>query len=319
MGTHTNSNADATDADFAEAVINGLTGPARAIPSRFLYDARGSRLFEEITDLDEYYPTRTEMELLARHAPCLADKTPPGSALVEFGSGSSRKTEILLESLPEVSVYLPIDVSATALSEAEQRLTERFPDLKVISVVGDFCQPLDLPEEASAAPRLGFFPGSTIGNLMPDEARGLLAHFGEVLGHGARLVVGVDLKKDTDILHSAYNDERGVTAQFNLNLLHRINRELGGDFDVDRFEHVALYNDDLGRIEMHIEAKAPQTVNVLGHEISFRAGDRIHTENSYKYTRDQFSTLATDSGWSPADVWIDDGNLFSVHELVRTD
>ena len=306
----------ADDNDFASAVLDGLSKRDKSLPCRFFYDARGSELFEEITRLPEYYPTRTEAAILEANSEEIARDIPDGSVLVEFGSGSSLKTEILLRRLPRLRTYVTIDVSVAALHEAKERLSRRFPALEVRSIVGDFSQPRELPADLSGAQKTGFFPGSTIGNLTRPEAVELLQVFRRVLNPGARLIVGVDLKKDPRRLVLAYNDAAGVTAAFNLNLLVRINRELGGTFNLDSFKHEAIYNPREGRIEMHLESTCDQEVRVLGRRIRFKRGERIHTENSYKYTVAEFQALAQTAGWQPRRVWTDDDRFFSVHELI---
>ena len=305
----------ADENDFAGAVLEGLSKPSKTLPCRFFYDARGSELFEEITRLPEYYPTRTEAAIFDANAAEIVDGVPDGGVLVEFGSGSSLKTEILLRQL-RLGAYVSIDVSDSALKDATVRLAAHFPTLDVRPIVGDFSYPVALPRDLLGRHKTGFFPGSTIGNLTPVEAGRLLQVFRGVLSPGGRLIVGVDLKKDARKLVLAYNDAAGVTAAFNLNLLVRINRELGGTFDLDAFRHEAIYNPREGRIEMHIESKKDQTVGVSGRRIHFRAGERIHTENSYKYSIAQFQELARTADWQPRRVWTDADNLFSVHELV---
>jgi dimethylhistidine N-methyltransferase len=305
------------DDEFASAVVDGLSRPQKTLPCRFFYDARGSELFEEITRLPEYYPTRTEAAILAAHAGEMADGIPDGGVLVEFGSGSSRKTEILLQERPQLRAYIMIDVSASALEDARKRLASRFPALDVRPVVADFSYPVALPADLAECHRTGFFPGSTIGNLNPVEAQRLLRVFRAVLSPGSRLIVGVDLKKDLRTLLPAYNDASAVTAAFNLNLLARINREITpGAFDLTAFRHEAIYNPRDGRIEMHLVSLKDQDVIVLGHGFHFRQGETIHTENSYKYTVRQFQDLARASAWRPTRVWTDANALFSVHELV---
>ncbi len=301
---------------LAAAVIDGLSRPQKTLPCRFFYDARGSELFEEITRLPEYYPTRTEAAILEAHAAEMVGAMPRSGALVEFGSGSSLKTEILLRHLPRLGCYVSIDVSASALEEAARRLAARFPTLDVRPIVGDFSHPIGLPAAVAARPKTGFFPGSTIGNFTPVEAQRLLGVFRTVLSPGGRLIVGADLKKDARKLVLAYNDAAGVTAAFNLNLLARINRELGGAFDLAAFRHEAIYNPRDGRIEMHLVSTRAQEVAICGRRFRFRAGESIHTENSYKYSIGQFQDLARSAGWQPRRVWTDAGNLFSVHELV---
>jgi dimethylhistidine N-methyltransferase len=306
----------AEEEDFASAVIAGLSQPSKSLPCRFFYDARGSELFEEITRLPEYYPTRTETAILETHAQDMAKTVPSSGVLVEFGSGSSTKTEILLRCLPGLRAYVAVDVSESALRDAAARLGAIFPTLEVRTIVADFSYPVAMPKDLAEVPKTGFFPGSTIGNLTPAEAGGLLRVLRGVLSSSGNLIVGVDLKKDARRLVLAYNDAAGVTAAFNLNLLTRINRELGGTFDLAAFRHEAIYNPKEGRIEMHLESLSAQEVRVAGRRFRFRAGERIHTENSYKYTIGQFQELALSASWEPRRVWTDAEGLFSVHELV---
>lgn len=305
----------ATD-EFGQAVLDGLSKARKSLPCRFFYDATGSALFEQITELPEYYPTRTEAGILAANAREITNDIPANGVLVEFGSGSSLKTEILLRSLRRLRAYVFIDVSETALQGAAERLRRNFPRLDVRPIVGDFSNPTALPGDLVGARKTGFFPGSTIGNLTPPEAERLLQIFRAGLAPQGRLIVGVDLKKDPRRLVLAYNDAAGVTAAFNLNLLARINRELDGTFDLSAFRHEAVYNPREGRIEMHLESLRAQDVEVLGRPFRFRLSERIHTENSYKYSVHQFQQLAIAAGWSPRRVWTDADNLFSVHELL---
>jgi dimethylhistidine N-methyltransferase len=304
------------DDTFARDVVAGLARPQKTLPCRYFYDARGSELFEEITRLPEYYPTRTEAAILEAHAGEMVDAVPRGGALIEFGSGSSRKTEILLERLPRLGCYVMIDVSESALDDAARRLGRRFPTLDVRAIAGDFSFPVALPADIAARHKTGFFPGSTIGNFTPAEAQRLLRVFRAVLSPGGRLIVGADLRKEAKTLVAAYDDSAGVTAAFNLNLLARINRELGAGFDLDAFRHQAIYNPRAGRIEMHLVSLRAQEVAVRGRRFRFREGETIHTENSYKYSVDQFRDLARSAGWLPQRVWTDQASLFSVHELV---
>jgi dimethylhistidine N-methyltransferase len=302
--------------EFANAVIEGLSRPQKSLPCRFFYDARGSELIEEITRLPEYYPTRTETEILAANAADIVDGVPEGGVLVEFGSGSSLKTEILLDKLPRIAAYVSVDVSSSALKEAKRRLAARFPDLDVRPMIGNFTRPVALPAEFALRHKTGFFPGSTIGNLTPAEAQRLLRVFRDMLSPGGRLIIGVDLKKDTHTLVRAYNDAAGVTAAFNLNLLARINREIGPAFDLDAFRHEAIYNPRDGRIEMYLISSKAQEITLLGRRYHFEAGETIHTENSYKYSLAQFQDLARSANWQPQRVWTDADKLFSVHELI---
>jgi L-histidine Nalpha-methyltransferase len=302
--------------EFAHALIEGLSAPQKSLPCRFFYDAQGSELFEQITELPEYYPTRSEIAILEAQAASIAAHTPPGSVLIEFGSGSSRKTEIVLASLPSLAAYVPIDVSGDALADAKQRLQTRFPTLRVLPVIGDFRAELTLPSELARRPRLGFFPGSTIGNFTPAEAQALLAAMAHTLKNGGRLLIGIDLRKDVARLEAAYDDAQGVTAAFNLNILARANRDLSANFDLDAFAHEAKFNDVESRIEIHIVSKKAQTVDVCGKTFAFSEGEKIHTENSYKYTIESFQALAREAGWTPRQVWTDPDGLFSLHELV---
>ena len=314
--THTSLEEDATASAFATDVLLGLGAAQKTLPCQYLYDARGSELFEAITDVPEYYPTRTEIGILEASVADIVADTPSGSVLVEFGSGSSRKTEILLGALNKLAAYVPIDVSATALADARDRLTARYPHLRVEPVVGDFRDPLVLPDDLAARPRMGFFPGSTIGNFRPGEAEALLRSMAVALGAGGRLIIGVDLRKATTKLLPAYDDAAGVTAAFNKNLLTRANRELGADFDLDGFRHEARFNGAESRIEMHLVSERAQTVRLLGRSFAFRPGESIHTENSHKYTVAAFQALARGAGWAPRRVWTDEAGLFSVHEIV---
>ena len=303
-------------AEFADAVLSGFARKPRSLPCRFFYDARGSALFEEITQLEEYYPTRVETALLEAYGAEIAERMGDARVLVEFGSGSSRKTSLLLSALACIPVYVPIDLAGESLAEAADWLSERHDGLAIRPLVADFTKTHTLPVVARRPRKLGFFSGSTIGNLTPGEARAFLVNAARLLGRGAAFLVGVDLKKDPAILIPAYNDRRGVTAAFNLNLLERINRELDGDIDVGRFAHDAIYDESLGRIEMHLVSLVRQTVRVLGWEFRFTEGERIHTENSHKYTIAEFQALARTAGWRPAEAWTDAGNHFSLH-LVR--
>lgn len=302
--------------DMLGSVISGLSRRQKALPCRLLYDARGSALFEAITDLPEYYPTRTETMILRKDAGAIVRNVPAGAVLIEFGSGSSRKTEVLLGKLQGLRAYVMIDVSASALEDAKRRLESRFPGLDVRAIVGDFTVPVAIPGDLQAAPKVGFFPGSTIGNLMPAEAQRLLLLFRAVLAPAGRLIVGVDLKKDLDVLLPAYNDASGITAAFNLNLLDRINREIEPCFDTSTFRHEAVYNGRDGRIEMHLVSRVAQEVHIRGRAFQFEAGESIHTENSYKYSVSQFRHLAESAGWDLQTTWMDSRAYFSVHELA---
>lgn len=309
--------AEPFQAEFAEAVFTGFSQAAKYIPTKYHYDERGSALFEEITQLDEYYPTRTEIGLLKTYGDEIAQRAGDGCAVAEFGSGSSRKTHILLEHMRTASAYVPIDIDEGSLKQAAQRLKKQFPELALHPVHADFSKDIKLPAEIGDAPRLGFFPGSTIGNFELNAAAEFLKRAGELLGHGSALLIGADLQKDLEILIPAYDDAKGVTAAFTLNLLHRINRELEGNFEVSQFAHQPLYNEEIGRIESYIESLIDQDVEILGRRFSFNKGERIHVENSHKYTIPQFQQLAKEAGWASDHVWVDDEDLFSLHYLTR--
>ncbi|MGE3626245.1 MAG: L-histidine N(alpha)-methyltransferase [Hyphomicrobiales bacterium] len=304
------------DGKFAAAVLDGLNSRPRFIPSRFLYDARGSELFEAITRLDEYYLTRTEIGILRDRAGDIARLAGPGRALVEFGSGSSRKTRILLDHLDDLAAYVPIDISTDALDGAVARLNGSYPGLDIVPVEADFGAPVELPREAEGAPRLGFFPGSTIGNLETEEAVRFLANARDVLGPESSFIVGADLSKSPDILIPAYDDASGVTAAFTLNLLRRINAELDADFDLDAFAHEAVYNEAEARIEIYLRSLARQSVRVAGRSFDFGEGERIRTEYSHKYSIPRFRELAGRAGWMTAHSWTDADRLFSLHYLL---
>jgi dimethylhistidine N-methyltransferase len=313
--------ADAAEADssFARDVIAGLTARPKRLSPKYFYDQAGAQLFDDITALPEYYLTRCELEILRERAPEMARFFPAGSALIEFGSGSSKKVRILLAAAPTIAAYIPVDISSEMLVQEAEELRRDYPRLAVLPVEADFTQPFSLPAEAAGMAHTGFFPGSTIGNFEPHEACAFLRHAGRMLGRRATLIIGVDLVKDVSVLNAAYDDAAGVTAKFNLNLLARINRELGANFDLAGFSHEAFYNAERHRIEMHLASKKRQKVRVAGRAIEFRAGETIHTENSYKYTLDSFCALARGSGWDPVAVWTDAGANFSIHALVFED
>ena len=301
----------AADPAFRADVLAGLAAPVPAIPARWFYDHRGSQLFEEITKLPEYYPTRTEAALLARYSGEIAAQVGPGKAVIEFGSGSSAKTPVLLRAI-HPSAYVPVDISGDFLRESAAALQAEFPDLPVYPVEADFTRQFDLPAEVEEAAKLGFFPGSTIGNFVARSAVDFLRAMKETLGEGSRLVIGMDRIKDVDILIRAYDDPAGVTAAFNLNLLHRINRELGGDVPVDGFRHRAIWNDALSRIEMHLEAVRDVAFSVCGQRFSFKAGETIHTENSHKYGYRDSRILLRAAGWGVVSEWTDEQEWFSI-------
>jgi dimethylhistidine N-methyltransferase len=302
---------------FVQDVIAGLTAPRKRLQPKYFYDELGAQLFEQITEQPEYYPTRCELAILREHAPEIARFFPSGSTLVEFGSGSIRKATILLAAAPTIGAYAPVDISSHMLLQEAQELRRDHPRLAVLPVEADFTHPFPLPPQIAASALTGFLPGSTIGNFEPHEASAFLQHAGRVLGSRGTLIVGVDLIKEPSLLRAAYNDAAGITARFNLNLLTRINRELDADFDLESFTHEACYNSARQRIEMHLVSEKRQKVHVAGHVIEFRAGESIHTENSYKYTVENFGALARSSAWTPVSTWVDAGWNFSVHALVR--
>jgi dimethylhistidine N-methyltransferase len=303
-----------TPADLAAEVLAGLRRRPRYIPPKFFYDERGSQLFDQITALPEYYLTRAEVEVLSANAYEIARRVGTGSLLVEPGGGSCAKVRILLEGLRPCA-YVPMDISRDHLWLAAERVAAEFPWLEVHAACTDFTRVMELPASAPVGPRVAFFPGSSIGNFDPPAAVDFLAAVAELVGPGGFLLIGVDLKKDRARLDAAYNDAAGVTAAFNLNLLTRINRELGADFDLAAWQHRAYYEETLGRIEMHLVSTVAQTVRVAGESFAFAAGETIHTENSYKYGIDEFQGLATRAGFGPEAVWTDADGLFSVHLL----
>jgi dimethylhistidine N-methyltransferase len=301
---------------FRTDVVAGLSKPQKQVPPKYFYDAEGSRLFEAITELAEYYPTRTEIALLRNIAPVIGRMISPGAALVEFGSGASVKTRILLDAAPQLSVYAPIDISRAALDAAAAAIRKDYPKLAVAPLLDDFTRALSLPPAAQGRPVTGFFPGSTIGNFSPDEAREFLRAARRLLGERARFLVGIDVVKDAATLVAAYDDALGVTAAFNKNLLARINRELGGDFDLDAFAHRALWNAQESRMEMHLESRKAQSVRVAGRVFRFAKGETIHTENSAKFTVESFAELAGAAGWRLEDSWQSAEPAFAVVSLI---
>jgi dimethylhistidine N-methyltransferase len=305
------------DSAFLDDVVVGLSAKPKTLPSKYFYDAEGSRLFEAICDLPEYYLTRTETALLRAIAPEIAARIPDGAALVEFGSGASTKTRIILDAAPQLSAYAPIDISKSALDEATAAIEADYPNLKVAPLVDDFTRALRLPQAVAGAVAVGFFPGSTIGNFPPEQAEDFLRRAGELLGDGAMMVVGADVAKGAEVLIPAYDDAQGVTAAFNLNVLARINRELDGDFDLSAFAHRAVWNDQESRIEMHLVSQKAQVVTVGGRRFDFAAGETIHTENSYKYRPEAFEAIAGRAGWSVSRRWESVTPAFGVYVLTR--
>jgi len=301
---------------FLEDVIAGLSRERKELPPKYFYDERGCELFEAICALPEYYPTRTETAMMRAHAHDMARRLGPQCALIEYGSGNSHKTRILIGELAPAA-YLPIDIAAGQLRASCAELARTFPGLAITAVCADYTCPLTLPDlDAAAARRVIYFPGSTIGNFTVAEAATFLGNARGLVGAGGGLLIGVDLKKDPVLLNAAYNDAQGVTAAFNLNLLARINRELGGDFELSAFRHHAFYNAGPGRIEMHLVSLRDQRVAIRGRTFRLSAGETIHTENSYKYTVAEFQALARGAGFEPAECWTDPQQLFAVHYLT---
>jgi dimethylhistidine N-methyltransferase len=320
MNVHAPALADAHLPDeqtsaFARDAVGDLSQHPKRLSPKYFYDAAGSELFEAITRLPEYYPTRTELRILRDRADAIAAIIPKGAALVEFGAGATTKVRLLLENC-EIGAYVPVDISGDFLNGQAQGLRKDFPRLAVHPVAADFTEPFELPAAIAGMPKVGFFPGSTIGNFEPHEACGFLRSAHQILGEGALMIIGADLEKDERVLYDAYNDAAGVTARFNLNVLVRINRELGGNFDLSAFTHRAIYNRERHRIEMHLISKKQQVVRLLGTSFAFRHGESIHTENSYKYSLERFAALARGAGWKVRTSWTDEANMFSVHALV---
>jgi dimethylhistidine N-methyltransferase len=296
---------------FRDDVLAGLSSPIPSIPARWLYDRRGSELFDEITRLPSYYPTKTETVLLEAVMPDIATRIPRGAAVVEFGAGSATKTPILLEAIAPAA-YVPVDISGDYLNASATELQKRFPSLDVLPVIADFARPFSLPGGLEQLPKLGFFPGSTIGNFVPRSATDLLRHFRELLGVGSQLLIGMDRVKPIDRLLAAYDEPEGITAEFNLNLLKRINRELDGDIPVDEFRHEARWNDILSRIEMHLLPTRDVEFTIAGQRFRFSAGSSIHTENSHKYEARGARLLLLAGGWTPVAEWTDPAGDFSI-------
>lgn len=320
MNVHAPALADAHLPDeqtsaFAREAIADLSQQPKRLSPKYFYDETGSELFDAITRLPEYYPTRTELGILRDRGPDIAAIIPKHAALIEFGAGSTTKVRLLLETCA-FDAYVPVDISGDYLQAQAETLRRDFANLAVHPVTADFTTPFKLPDAIRDLPKVGFFPGSTIGNFEPHEACRFLRSARDILGAGALMIVGVDLEKDERLLQDAYNDAAGVTARFNLNLLIRMNRELGGNFDVSGFTHRAIYNREQHRIEMHLISRKQQTVRLLGTSFSFRAGESIHTESSYKYSTDRFGALARGSGWKVKHIWTDAAKMFSVQALV---
>ena len=299
-----------------EEVLRGLRSPQKELPCKLFYDEHGAHLFERITTLDEYYPTRAEQRIMRAAGSEIAARIGPECLLIEYGSGSSQKTRILLDNLERPAGYVPIDISGEQLRASAAALADSYPGLRVLPVCGDYTGSLHLPPQLpNSRRRLAYYPGSTIGNFVPEDARRFLTRIAEVCGRDGGLLIGVDLKKDPLMLHRAYNDALGVTAAFNLNILARLNRELGADFALDRFRHYAFYNPVFARVEMHLVSLTEQVVRLRDITIHFDRGESIWTEASYKYNPPEFAALAAAAGWRVEQVWTDDRGLFSVQYL----
>ena len=301
---------------FRAECLDGLQADEKTLPCKYFYDRRGSQLFDQICDLPEYYPTRTEAAIMREHAPEMAALIGPDALLVEYGSGSSTKTRILLDQLPHLAGYVPMDISREHLFQTARGLAAAYPHLDILPLCADYTKAFDLPPASRPVrSRTVYFPGSTIGNFHREQAGQFLKHIAETCGRGGGLLIGVDLRKSSHILEPAYNDAQGVTAAFNLNVLHRMNRELGADFNLDQFSHYAFYNALVGRVEMHLQSLCPQTVHLGGAAIEFEEDELVLTECSYKYSLPEFAALAASAGLKVQKVWTDVNELFSVQYL----
>jgi dimethylhistidine N-methyltransferase len=309
-----------TTAAFLDDVVNGLSQSPKCLPCKYFYDERGSELFDRICELDEYYLTRTELAIMRRFAGEMAEQIGPEVMLVEYGSGSSIKTRLLLDHLPDPVAYVPVDISRDHLEQTAAILAEDYPHLEVLPVCADFTQEFNLPVSVREPSHVAvYFPGSTIGNFTPDEALQLLRQLAALCGTGGGLLIGIDLQKDVDTIEAAYDDADGVTADFNLNVLRRINDELGGDFRLDRFCHRAVYNPRLGRVELGLVSQCRQEVDVAGESFAFEEGEEIRTEYSHKYTIEGFADLAAGVGLTLRRHWTDDASRFAVLHLAVVD
>ncbi|MBV7327252.1 L-histidine N(alpha)-methyltransferase [Chloroflexi bacterium TSY] len=307
---------DSKSDSLVAEVLRGLRNPVKTLPTKLLYDERGSQLFDEITELEEYYPTRTETAIMLKHINEMVDVLGANTMLIEYGSGSSIKTRILLDHLPDLAAYVPIDISAEHLAQATAQIRRMYPGLEVLPVSADYTSEIELPKSTlPAARRVIYFPGSTIGNFHPREAIIFLQRLAHICGNDGGVLIGVDLKKDPNLLHRAYNDAPGVTAAFNLNMLTHLNRRVGANFVVENFRHYAFYNANIGRIEMHLVNLADQQIQIHDQSILLRMGESIWTESSYKYTINEFGALAAKAGFQVEQVWTDERKLFSVQYL----
>jgi dimethylhistidine N-methyltransferase len=306
---------DAIDPGLRDEVLRGLRATPKTLPPKLFYDATGAELFERITSLPEYYLTRAELEILRKRAGEIAELTGPGAVLVEYGSGAGVKVRLLLDALAEPAAYIPVDISAAQLARVAEEIRGEYPHVPVHPVCADYTQPLDIPPLHPRRRRLAFFPGSTIGNFHPTEAAAFLRRIRNTLGHDGALVLGVDRVKDAATLEAAYNDTQGVTEAFNLNMLRRLNRELGADFDLSRFAHRAFFNERAGRVEMHLESLTPQSVTVADETFAFEQGETIWTESSYKYSEAALETLVTSAAFTTTRLWTDSAERFWVGYL----
>lgn len=306
-----------SEGDLETEILAGLSRDPKQLPPKYFYDKVGAELFDAITETPEYYPTRTEQTIMLDRAQEIANLVGPQASLIEFGSGSGLKTRILLENLHELAAYVPVDISRKQLLDVAREFSSDYPNIEVLPVCADFTKPFDLPSpKVAPLKNVVFFPGSTIGNFLPDHALELLKAMARIACKGGALIIGVDLKKDEKILELAYNDKAGITAEFNRNMLVRMNRELQADFDLEQFKHEAIYNADKGRIEMHLVSEMEQTVSVAGKQISFDEGESIHTENSHKFSLEEFALVSSEAGFQVERVWTDPERLFSVQYLT---
>ena len=303
--------------DSRTEILAGLSAENKTVNPKWFYDERGSELFDAITRLPEYYPTRTEKQILSDNATAIGQRCTEDCILLEPGSGSSEKVRLLLEAV-KPAAYVPLDISADFLRSAATELATEYPWLSIDAICADFSNDWSFAEKLPAGKRIVFYPGSTIGNLEPDAASAFLSQLREVVGDGGGAIIGVDLHKSTDVLNAAYNDSAGVTAAFNLNLLHRLNTIMDAAFDPSQFRHEAFYNEQARRVEMHLVSTVKQSVRVNGTHVDFEQGETLHTENSYKYTIDDFADLAAGAGLMPEQTWTDEDQLFSVHYLATT-
>ena len=319
LDNHKSNSVSTVDSDFLSDVLHGLAATEKFLPCKYLYDERGSQLFDRICELEEYYPTRTETQITLDNSQSIADCIGPQAILVEYGSGSSTKTRDLLDHLDQLVAYLPVDISADHLLGTADKLQSEYPDLDVRPIVADFTSGFDLPEDLPDERVCVYFPGSTIGNFEPDAAISILHFIADHCGPEGGLLIGFDLHKETDILELAYDDPHGVTAEFSLNILERVNGELDADFDVSEFRHVSFYNQQQGRIEIYIESQCEQKVTVAGEQFNFAEGERIHVEYSHKYTIEGFAAMARKAGLKQQHVWTDDQEYFALMYLIPSD